>query len=100
MSFFFSGVKLDDVMYLGCREGQAKNGNPFVTLSVADSEGHVNDISTSDADSMRYVRSLSQGERVNLRLVVAGGPKRQYAMLERGPNAVQLAGPVQTDMGY
>lgn len=88
MSFFFSNLQLNDVMVLGWREQVSKANKPFIILSVADSEGNANDVSTSEPETMASIRSLKQGDKVDLRLVCAGGPKKQYAMLARGSGAV------------
>ena len=88
MSFFFSNLQLNDVMVLGWREQVSKANKPFIILSVADSEGNANDVSTSEPETMASIRSLKQGDRVDLRLVCAGGPKKQYAMLARGSGSV------------
>lgn len=88
MAFFLSGVSYNDVMVTGWREGTSKQGNKYVSLSVCDKDGNSNNVSSSDDDTIRFIRGLKQGDRVNLKLVVAGGPKRQYVMIAHGIDGI------------
>lgn len=88
MAFFLSGVSYDDVMVTGWREGTSKAGKQYVSLSVCDKDGNTNSVSSSDEDTIRFIRGLKQGDRVNLKLVVAGGPKTQYVMISHGIDAI------------
>ena len=88
MAFFLSGVRYDGVMVVGVREGRTKAGKPFLALTVADKDGNANSFSTTDPDTMHKLRALQQGDCIDLRLVVAGGPQKQYAMISREPNSV------------
>lgn len=90
MAFFFSGLEYSDVLVAGVRDGQSKAGKPFVTLTVVDADGNTNTLSTSEPDTMAYCRNLHQGDKVDLRIVCAGGPQKQYAMIARGAGSVKL----------
>ena len=83
MAFFLSGVRYDGVMVVGTRNGTTKQGKPFMSLTVADSDGNANTFSTTDEKTMQVLKALQQGDVVDLRLVVAGGPQKQYAMISR-----------------
>ena len=84
MAFFINGALLENQMVLGVQERTTKANKPFVMLSVADSEGNANQFSCSDPDTMAIIRTLNQGDHVDLRLTIAGGPNKQYAMVSRG----------------
>lgn len=88
MAFFLSGVRYEGVMVVGTRKGATKAGKPFVALTVADSDGNANTFSTTDPDCMQKLEALQQGDSVDLKLVVAGGPQKQYAMISREPDSV------------
>lgn len=90
MAFFFSNVLYDGVMVVGWRDGQTKAGKPFTSLTVADASGNSNQLSTSEPETMNVIHGLSQGDVINLRIVVAGGPQKQYAMIARGSESIQL----------
>lgn len=90
MAFFLSGLKYDDVMVCGVREGVSQKGVKFVTLTVVDIDGNTNNLSSSDPENMEYILKLKQGDKVDLRVVCAGGPQRQYAMIARGSGSVKL----------
>lgn len=89
MAFFLSGLEYRDVIVCGVREGTSKKGTRYVNLTVADAEGNTNNLSSSDPDNMDTILNLKQGERVDLRIVCAGGPQRQYAMIARGADSVR-----------
>jgi hypothetical protein len=91
MAFFISGARLDHQMFVGRREGVSKNQKPFVTITVSDAEGNVNQFSTSDVSNMNLCRGLVVGDYVDLTLVIAGGPQRQYAMIANAPNSVRVS---------
>ena len=92
MAFFLSGVRYDGVMVVGTREGRTKAGKPFMSLTVADTDGNANTFSTTDESTMQSLRALQQGDLVDLRLVVAGGPQKQYAMIARESGSVMPHG--------
>lgn len=100
MSFFFGNLKLENVLVAGVRDGVSKQNKPFTTVTVVDADGNTNTLSTSEPDSMACLKSLAIGDRVDLRIVCAGGPKKQYAMIARGANAVMPAVQVSDSVGY
>lgn len=91
MAFFISGAQLYHQMFVGRREGQSKAGKPFVTITVSDEEGNVNQFSTSEPNNMQACRNLAVGDYVDLTLVCAGGPQRQYAMIANAPLSVRVS---------
>lgn len=100
MSFFFGNLKLENVMVAGVRSDVTKAGKPFSTLTVVDDEGNVNQLSTTEPQTMQELKALQTGDRVNLRIVCAGGPKKQYAMLARGAGSVEPADALPSNVGY
>lgn len=88
MAFFVSNALIEHQMVVGIREGVSKANKPYVSLSVSDDEGNVNSFSTSEPDAMAACRALQRGDYVDLRIVCAGGPQRQYAMIARNPAAI------------
>lgn len=84
MAFFVSNAYLYNQMVASTREGVSKANKPYIELTVLDDDGNVNRLSTTDPQTMVAVRSLQKGDYVDLRVVLAGGPSRQYAMLGRG----------------
>ena len=90
MAFFISGALVQNQMVLGVQERTTKANKPFVMLSVADMDGNANSFSCSEPETMAVIRSLRQGQHVDLRLVIAGGPNKQYAMVARGADAVTV----------
>ena len=93
MAFFFGGVQLYHQMFVGLREGVSKNGKPYVSITVTDDDGNVNQLSTSEPEHMQACRKLKQGQYVDLTIVCAGGPQRQYAMIAKAPLSVRLSDP-------
>lgn len=91
MAFFIDGARLENQLVCGVAERMTKANKPFVMLTVCDDEGNSNQFSTSDPQTMAEVRNLRQGQHVNLVLVIAGGPNKQYAMISRRPNSVVLS---------
>ena len=98
MAYFISGALLQNQMVLGVQARMTKANKPFLMLSVADSEGNANQFSCSDPDAMAIIRTLRQGDHVDLRLVIAGGPNKQYAMVQRGGDSVLVA--QRDSLGY
>lgn len=94
MAFFFGGLVYPDVMVCGVRDGVSKKGVNYCTLTVVDKDGNTNDLSTSDPEQIQACHALMQGDRVDLRVVCAGGPKRQYAMIARGADSINPHGTV------
>ena len=90
MAFFFGNLLYDGVMVVGWRDGQTKAGKPFTSLTVADVSGNSNTLSSSEPETMDVIHTLGQGDVVNLRIVAAGGPQKQYAMIARGSDAIQI----------
>lgn len=90
MAFFLSGLNYEGVMVAGWRDGVSKANKPFTTLTVTDNEGNVNTFSTSDPVTIEKVHALKVGYLVDLTIVCAGGPKKQYAMLAKGANSVRM----------
>ena len=88
MAFFLSGVRYEGVMVVGTREGVTKAGKPFMALTVADKDGNANTFSTTDVECMAKLGALKQGDAIDLKLVVAGGPQKQYAMISRESDSV------------
>lgn len=89
MAFFFGNLRLENVLVAGVRqETSKKTGKQFVVINVCDSEGNSNQLSTSEPEQMREALALHQGDRVDLRIVCAGGPNRQYAMISRKPGSI------------
>ena len=88
MAFFFGGLEYNDVLVAGVRDGVSKQGKPFTTITVVDREGNTNSLSTSEPDTINQLHMLQQGDRVDLKIVCAGGPQKQYAMIARGSDSV------------
>ena len=91
MAFFFGGAQLYHQMFVGLREGVSKNGKPYVSITVTDDDGNVNQLSTSEPEHMQACRQLRQGQYVDLTIVCAGGPQRQYAMIAKAPLSVRVS---------
>lgn len=100
MAFFISGLQYEHCMVAGWREGYSKQNKPYVTLTVVDPDGNTNTLSTSEPQTMADVKTLVQGQIVDLTITVAGGPKKQYAMISKVPNAVRPAGAATSATGY
>lgn len=90
MAFFFGGAQVYHQMFVGLREGTSKGGKAYVSITVTDDDGNVNQLSTSNPEHMAACRALRQGQYVDLTLVVAGGPQRQYAMIANAPMSVRV----------
>ena len=88
MAFFFGGLDYRDVMVVGVRDGVSNKGKPFATLTVADKDGNSNSLSTSEPVTIDILHGLKQGDVVDLKIVCAGGPQKQYAMIARGNDSV------------
>ena len=92
MAFFLSGLKYEGVMVAGWRDGISKANKPYVTVTVTDTEGNVNTLSTSEPATIDVIHTLKQGDVIDMDVVAAGGPKKQYAMIARGANSVRPHG--------
>lgn len=96
MAFFVGDAWVFHQMVAGVKEGQSKRGNAYVELTVLDDDGNVNKYASSEVSNMTAIRSLVKGDYVDLRLVLAGGPSKQYAMVSRKPNSVRVSDGIES----
>lgn len=90
MAFFLQGVEMNGVMVVGTRDGVSKANKPFASLTVADDAGNVNTFSTSDPMHINELHALQRGDMVDLTLVAAAGPEKQYCMIANEPGSVRV----------
>lgn len=100
MSFFLQGVEMNGVMVVGIRDGESNAGKRFCSLTVADDAGNVNTFSTSDPVHINELHALQRGDMVDLTLVAAAGPQKQYAMIANEPGSVRVHDAATAAKGY
>lgn len=93
MAFHVPAALYPDVMVCAIREGVSKNGRNYLSMSISDTNGATNDVSTSDEATIAYCKTLKQGDRIDLWLMLHADQKRSYMMIANVEHNVTLREP-------